>query len=374
MEVKNPFFVSGYYRPEYFCDREQETQLITDALHNGRNLTLMSPRRMGKTGLIKHVFYKLKERQPDVVTFYMDIYATQNLADFVRLFANTVLGSLDSVSKKAWNRITKFLKNCRPVITVDELTGAPKITVEIAPEDEERSLKEIVDYLGASEKRCYIAIDEFQQITNYPQKGVEALLRSYIQFLPNVNFIFSGSKQHVMQEMFLSAKKPFYQSTQILTVGPIDKEVYYGFAARFFAQTKRDLPQSIFEAVYHRFDGHTWYIQSILNRLYGAARTVNEKSVDEAVTEILEEATYAYEHLLKAYSEASGRLLKAIAIEGCVKAVLAGDFIARHHLVAASSVRGVLQKLIDNELVYKAPEGYIIYDRFMGEWLRRQKF
>ncbi|MBF4213444.1 ATP-binding protein, partial [Pseudomonas donghuensis] len=78
------------------------------------------------------------------------------------------------------------------------------VTVDVSPTEEESTLKEIFDYLGSSEKRCYIAIDEFQQIAEYPEKGVEALLRSYIQFLPNVNFIFAGSKQHVMQEMFTS--------------------------------------------------------------------------------------------------------------------------------------------------------------------------
>lgn len=92
------------------------------------------------------------------------------------------------------------------MFTFDELTGVPKVTIDVAPAEEENTLKEIFEYLGSSEKRCYIAIDEFQQIAEYPEKGVEALLRSYIQFLPNVNFIFAGSKQHLMQEMFTSSK------------------------------------------------------------------------------------------------------------------------------------------------------------------------
>ena len=114
MKPNNPFLISGYYSPEYFCNRERETQTITDALYNGRNLTLIAPRRMGKTGLIKHVFHRLKEQQADIVTLYMDIYSTQNLGDFVRLLANTVLGQLDSASQKALSRVSKFIKSCRP--------------------------------------------------------------------------------------------------------------------------------------------------------------------------------------------------------------------------------------------------------------------
>ncbi|MEG2515088.1 MAG: ATP-binding protein, partial [Bacteroidaceae bacterium] len=88
MKPNNPFLITGYHSPDYFCDRKQETGIIINGLHNGRNITLIAPRRMGKTGLIKNAFYKLKEQQPDIITLYMDIYSTQNLSDFIRLFAN----------------------------------------------------------------------------------------------------------------------------------------------------------------------------------------------------------------------------------------------------------------------------------------------
>lgn len=374
MKPNNPFIISGYYSPEYFCDRESETATMTDALNNNRNLTLIAPRRMGKTGLIKHIFYKLQQEHTDIVTLYMDIYPTQNLGDFVRLFANTVLGKLDSAPQKALTRIAKFIKSCRPVFTFDELTGMPKATIDVAPTAEQTTLKEIFDYLCSSEKRCYIAIDEFQQIAEYPEKGIEALLRSYIQFLPNVNFIFAGSKQHVMQEMFLSAKRPFFQSTQLLDIGSIERVAYYNFAAKFFSTQGRELPQSLFDEVYNRFDGHTWYIQAIMNRLYSYSTAITEENIKEAIDEIVNESTYAYEHLLAAYPKGSIRLLKAIAHEGCVKEILAGDFITNHKLKSASSVSSAVKKLVNSELIYKTENGYIVYDRFLNEWLRNQVF
>ena len=230
------------------------------------------------------------------------------------------------------------------------------------------------DYLGSSEKRCYISIDEFQQITEYKEKGIEALLRSYIQFLPNVNFIFSGSKKHVMQEMFTSSKRPFYQSTQLLNIGTIGREEYYKFAAEHFSKHGTRLPQEAFDAIYDKFAGHTWYVQSILNRLYGYNRDVDLPLVDYAIRQIISELSYSYADLLKAYSTGQARLLKAIAREGCVKEVKSGDFITKHKLKAASSVGSSLKKLLDNELVYHTSDGYIVYDRFMGEWLRTLPF
>ena len=374
MKPNNPFLIAGYHSPEFFCDRKAESSTILEALYNGRNITLIAPRRMGKTGLIHHVFYQLKEQKSDVVTLYMDIYSTQSLGDFVRLFANTVLGQLDSVPQKALNRIGQFIRSCRPVFTFDEITGTPKVTVDVSPTEEESTLKEIFDYLGSSEKRCYIAIDEFQQIAEYPEKGVEALLRSYIQFLPNVNFIFAGSKQHVMQEMFTSSKRPFYKSTQLLTIGTVNRDEYADFAMAHFAKNNLQLPREVFDAIYDKFDGHTWYIQNLLNRLYGYNRDVEMASITYAMEQIVAEQSYSYADLLKAYPAGHVRLLKAIAQEGCVKEVLAGNFISKHKLRAASSVSSALKKLVANELVYQTTDGYIIYDRFMGEWLRNQVF
>lgn len=374
MKPNNPFLITGYYSPEFFCDRKEETATILDALHNERNVTLIAPRRMGKTGLIRHAFYHLNEQNKDIVTCYMDIYSTQSLGDFVRLLANTVLGKLDTLPQKALNRISRFIRSCRPVFTFDELTGAPKVTIDVAPSEERNTLKEIFEYLGSSEKRCYIAIDEFQQITEYPEKGIEALLRSYIQFVPNVHFIFAGSKQHVMREMFTSSKRPFYQSTQMLTLGTINIDEYTSFVIEHFAKHSLNIPKKVFDKIYEKFNGHTWYIQNILNRLYGYNRNVDLELVRYTMEQIISEASYSYADLMKAYSPGQVRLLKAIANEGCVKEILAGDFISKYNLRATSSVKASLKKLLDNELIYQTSEGYIIYDRFMNEWINSQVF
>lgn len=374
MKPNNPFLIAGYYSPEFFCDREAETTSILDALHNGRNVTLIAPRRMGKTGLIRHAFYRLKEQEPDIVTLYLDIYSTQSLGDFVRLLANTVLGKLDTLPQKALSRIGRFMRSCRPVFTFDELTGVPMVKIDVDPQEEETTLKEIFDYLGSSEKRCYIAIDEFQQIAEYPEKSIEALLRSYIQFLPNVNFIFAGSKQHVMQEMFASSKRPFYQSTQLLNIGTIDRKAYAAFSIEHFSKHNLLLPHEAFDMIYDNFNGHTWYIQNILNRLYGYNRNVDAELIAYGIDQIVAELSYSYADLLRLYSSGQVRLLKAIAQEGCVKEVLAGEFISKYRLRAASSVNFSMKKLLANELVYKTDDGYIIYDQFMEKWLRSQPF
>lgn len=375
MKPTNPFLVYGYNSPEYFCDRKKETGLILSALENERNLTLIAPRRMGKTGLIKNTFYRMKESHPEAKCFYMDIYSTTELKDFVSLLGSTVLGQIDNLSQSVLRKMTIFFKSCRPTITVDKTTGMPTISLDIVTTQESQTLKEIFDYLSASNKRCYIAIDEFQQITEYPQKGIEALLRSYIQFMPNVHFIFSGSKQHIMTEMFASAKRPFYQSTQMMALTVIAENEYYNFAADFFRKKGRTLTADSFQYVYRKFDGHTWYIQSILNRMYSfQTNPVTSMDAEKVIQEIVQENEFMFQNYLSLLTDSQTKLMKAIAKEGCVSTINSGEFIQKHKLKAASSVNTALKTLIAKELVYKTEAGYIVYDRFFGQWLRGQVF
>jgi len=366
----NPFLVAGYYSPEYFCDREIETEKIISALENDRNISLISPRRFGKTGLIHHVFYNIVQKNKNAICVYFDIYSTQNLNDFVKIFAESVLGKVESSLEKTIQKFASFFKSLRPVISYDALTGQPKLSVKIERETAEQSLQEIFSYLKQSDKRCYIAIDEFQQVAEYQEKGTEALLRSYIQFLPNVKFIFSGSRQHLMNEIFLSAKRPFYQSTQILSLATIDKGQYFQFANAHFLKNNYSITQECFNLLYSQFEGHTWYMQAVLNRLYEYRKNINNVDIIYyAIHELLDENTYSYQELLNAYSNVQVNLLRAIAAEKTVAQISSGDFIAKYRLKNASSVNRSLQKLIDNELIYKSEKGYIIYDRFLGLWL-----
>lgn len=369
-KIENPFLVSGYESPEYFCDRKQETADLMETLSNGRNVMLTSPRRMGKTGLIKHTFHLLKQQNRDITTIYIDLFPTENLADFTQVFASAVLGELDSNPMKILKKAADIFKALRPVITYDELTGKPKITLDISKGNESHTLEQLFQYLKQSGKNCYIAFDEFQQIAKYPEQNVEALLRSHIQDLHNTHLIFSGSQAHMLQEMFLSPKRPFYQSTAGRTIGTIDQDAYYEFASRFFKNQERELSVVIFNDLYQLFEGHTWYIQMILNRLYSKrSRAIESDLVHECISDIINENEYYYQQLLRAYPKGQAKLLKAIAKEKKVKEITSGVFISKYSLTATSSVKTALTRLLDDEVVYRSADGYMIYDRFFGEWL-----
>lgn len=370
--LTNPFIYQGYESPKYFCDREVETKTLLSHLKNGRNVTLISPRRIGKTGLIKNTFYHLKEQEKDATCLYIDIFATKNLHDFVELLGVMVINEIVRKNASFIEKTISFFSALRPVLSMDPLTGEPSVSITVEPSKEDITIQSIFNYLNDSEQEVYIAIDEFQQIAEYPEKGTEALLRSYIQFAQHVHFIFSGSKFHLMAEIFGSPKHPFYQSTEMMGLQPLDCDVYYDFCLQFFKEKGGNIEKDIFEYLYNMFEGHTWYIQCIMNRLYES--NTNVESIDQvnaAILSILAGREPQFESLSQFFTNNQFSLLKAIAKEGIVAQPTAGRFIKSHNLSGASSTKAALKVLEDKELVYRKPEGYIIYDRFMDLWLNR---
>lgn len=371
-KLENPFVYQGYEGPDYFCDRAEETEKVISALRNGRNLTLISPRKIGKTGLIDHSFYQIRQQDKDAICIYVDIFSTKNLQEFVEAIGKAVIEDALDREKSFANKVLDFFKGLRPTITPDLLTGMPTVSISVVPVQAEYTLKSVFTHLNSLNKPVYLAIDEFQQITEYPETGLEAMLRSYIQHIHHVKFIFSGSKKHLMEEMFCSPNRPFYQSTQLMNLEPLQEETYYDFANKFFESKKGSLNEEIFHNIYQRFDGYTWYIQAMLNRLYETDNKVeNDRQVADAILFHINTLAPYYQTLTTFLTDNQFSLLKAIAMDETVLQPLSNDFIKRHELPSVSSVKSALAVLIDKDLVYKTPEGYIVYDRFMSIWLKR---
>ena len=370
-EPDNPFVYKGYEGPSYFCDRERETEQMVGALRNGRNLTVISPRKIGKTGLIKHVFHRIKETNKDAICIYIDIFATQNLYDFVQVFGATIIEEAVKREKSLMVKAFDTFKAWRPVLSYDSLTGLPTVSVSIEPSREEHTLKSIFDHIEKLKKDVYVAIDEFQQIANYPEKGVEALLRSHIQF-SHAGFIFSGSRQHLMAEMFNSPKPPFFQSTEFVNLQPLSETIYYEFSRHFFEKRKGNLSEEVFRDVYQRFSGHTWYVQFVMNRLYETTKRADSiEQSNQVILSVVDTLAPQYEIMMTLLTTNQVNLLKAIAKEHKIAKPQSLEFVNKHNLSSPSSVKTALDVLVDKELVYPEKDGYVVYDRFLSIWLQR---
>ena len=371
-KLRNPFVYEGYESPDYFCDRAEETEKLIANWKNGRNVTLVSPRKIGKTGLIKHAFYHIKEQERDAICIYTDIFHTQNQYELAQALGRAVVQERLLDARSSMDKVLSFFSMWRPTVSFDQLTGSPTVSVSIERSHAEHTIEGVFQYLKQCGKEVYFAIDEFQTILDYPEQGTEALLRSLIQFIHNVHFVFSGSKQHLMYEMFGSPKRPFYQSTAMMSLAPLHEEIYYDFALRWFKEKGGDLSSSVFHRLYEQFGGYTWYMQSVLNRLYEQNKQVaDEGQLKEALHTILADKADQYEMLLSFLSDNQRRLLLAIAAEGVVAQPNANSFLQKYNLPSASSVNKALGTLLEKDMVYNTTEGYIVYDRFLNIWLTR---
>lgn len=374
--IDNPFVTNGYAGPEYFCDRVDETTLITNLLTNGNNLALMSPRRVGKTDLIRHCFQQEAIRK-DYYCFLIDIYATNSLHDFVSVFGKTILDALKPRGRKAWEGFLNVLLSVRSEITFD-ISGNPVWGLGVGSmTPPQTTLDEIFTYLRSAEKHCLVAIDEFQQILYYNDNtNVEAALRTHIQQCPNANFIFAGSQRHLMSEMFLSPSRPFYQSVIPMSLHSIPLERYWTFAEPQFAKNgNRQISYDIVVSVYQRFEGITANVQRIMNMLYmltpkGEACTID--MIEKAIDTYLQLSSTYYEELLRQMPEKQRNVFLAIAAEGQVKTISGSKFIHKYHLPSASSVVSAVKGLLEKDFVTQDDNVYRIYDRFFQLWIEKR--
>jgi AAA+ ATPase superfamily predicted ATPase len=369
---ENPFIMSGYTSSELFCDRENETKRVLNSIKNGRNLTLVSIRRMGKTGLIRHAFNP-EINQNKYQCYYVDLFSTQNLSDFTLTFANAVLGTIDTTSKRLLKSVFAFFRAIRPTLVWDPFTGEPKLSIEFdGTSNSKVGLDEIFNYLNTSKKPVVVAFDEFQQIAQYPENNIEAILRTYAQKYNNIRFIFSGSKKHVLQAMFQSPSRPFYMSTEMMYLEPIPKKPYVEFAKQIFKKHKKRVESGLVEFIYDQFEGHTWYVQYSLNQLFERSPRVYTMPTLERVFEII---VWNNNPIYQSYRDLLTTLqfdiLKAVAKEGKVKSPTSADFISKHKLGATSSVAQAVKTLVEKDMLQFENSIYSVSDRFLAMWLTR---
>ena len=353
--INNPFVVGKYLSDKYFCDREKDTEFLKKQIVNGRNVALISPRRIGKSGLIQHFF-----NQPDIKdayhVFYVDIYATTSLGEFVYTLGKEIYEQLKPQSTVWKEKFFQIVSSFRVGFKLDTLTGLPGLDIGLGDiQIPQTTLDEIFAYIAESDKPCIIAIDEFQQIGEYAEKNVEALLRTKIQQCQKAQFIFSGSKRHTMTNMFNSPAKPFYQSAISMGLEAIPVNTYTDFAVRLFEE-----------------DGYTWFVQMVMNELFSLTtpdEVCTMDKVDLALQNVILSQENSYKTLLSNMPPRQKMVLQAIAKEGVACNVTSAKFVKRYNLGSASSVQSAIKLLLKNDLVTHEDGCYRVYDYFFSEWL-----
>ena len=371
--ITNPFIISKDIPEAFFCDREEETTFLIKQIDNGRNTVIVSPRRMGKTGLIHHLF-RQETIQERYTSFFVDIYPASSLQEMCYILGRSVFERLKAKKTQHWETFFQYLKSLRAGVSFDSVTGEPKLEVGIGSiEHPATTLEEIFAYLESSSTPCIVALDEFQQIAEFPEQHVEALLRSMIQNCRQTTFLFSGSKQHTINQMFLSKSRPFYQNAQLFDLKPLKPDVYTEFATRLFDQFEKHIEPAVIAQVYTDYNATTWYMQMLMNELFaltGQGNTCTMEHLDMAQKNIIQVQEGSYLMQLNTLSSKQKSMLQAIAKEGCAKAVTSQAFVKKHALDSASTVQSALRVLLEKDIVTADNGQYRVCDFFFGHWLQ----
>ena len=375
MNQRNPFPVAGYHGSALFCNRQDEVRRLSANVQNGVHTTLLSIRRMGKTGLLYHLFDKLG-RKRNVFCIYADIYATQNLKEFTGQLSSAAFKTFPQ-KKNIGRHLLDLLKSFRPIFAFDQLTGEPQVSFDYAsPRQLEESLEGLFLFLDQQEVTIVFAIDEFQQINQYPEKNVEAFLRTLIQPLKNMSFIFSGSSKDILHQLFNDSKRPFFGSSKIMELNSIEEKDYEAFIALHFKQHRRILQREALSFISSFTRLHTYYTQLLCNRLFADGyKNISKEMVQLTCSQLLKEHENVFFQYRSLLTKAQWQLLKAIAHEDKLYKPGAKSFLSKHRVGTPSNVQRSLEGLLTKEMIYRDKDDdgnyYRVYDCLLARWLER---
>lgn len=374
--MDNPFIIKPYKSKDLFCDREQELRLMLSNCLNYTDMTLISQRRLGKTGLILRLFDEIKEQHTDISTIYIDILPSRTIDDFIKLLAE---GAMRAFKPKTsiGDKFMSFIKSLRPQLSFDNITGEPQLQLTYnSVQEKEYTLRGLFEFLDQQGCHIVVAIDEFQQIREYPEDNIEALLRTYIQHTHNLTFIFSGSKKHLMTDIFINEKKPFYSSTTFVSLDKISVSSYSAFIKRLFTQSGKKIDNKAINFILEWTRRHTYYTQQLCHTIFANEESmIDVDAVKKACNQLLSQSEYTFLQYKQMLTPKQWNFMIAIAKEGTVHKATSAEFLSKYKLGTPSTVTRLLDSLKEkgllNDDVSIKGTSYSLNDVFLSHWLER---
>ena len=373
--IRNPFSLKEIPPEEPFCDRKNEMKELSSHARNFANVVLYSPRRYGKTSLVKRIQKALSEN--GIITIYVDFFGIDSLEDVATRFA-TYLYSYCHRNETLFKKAMKFITIWRPVIKPDPEMG---ITITAEPTTQTNGLKLLEEtfslfgrFVKEHDSGFHIVLDEFQEITELREaRQIEGLLRSQIQTQRNVSYFFVGSRRRILLDIFNDEKRPFYKSAINYALGPLpQKESITFIIDRFKAGNKTCSPQ-LAGHIYDRVRGYPYYLQRIPYSMYElSGSTVKESDYQKALRNVLEEERPFYQAKLEGLYPVWKQVLRALSKEP-VASPLSTTYLKRHNLSSPGSTQPAVKNLIALDYIEKSVEDgrYHIVDPLFDLYLKQ---
>jgi len=370
-------FVYGVAVSDYnFIGRERETKRLLDNFKGGINVILMSPRRLGKTSLVKHVCNKLDNK--DIITVYLDIFGCKSEYDFYNKLTAEVLKQTASKSELWFEEAKEFLYRLTPKISFSpEPNSDFSISLGITPKTHtpEEVLQMAETIAIKRKKRIVICIDEFQQIGEMANsKQIQARLRTVWQHQKHVSYCLFGSKHHLMSSIFLHRSMPFFQFGDTISLNKIATEDWVEYIVSHFADGKRTISRELAEEICKFTGGDSAYVQQLawlVFTLKEEGETVTENDVKQAENDLLATNDILFMQMIEPLSEFQLNFLRAI-IAGVRKDFGLSEVRKEYNLGSYSNITRLKTALLERDLIEKQETEWVITDPIFAKWLKQK--
>jgi AAA+ ATPase superfamily predicted ATPase len=370
--MENPFAYSNYVTGESFCNRKKELSELLGYIKGSQNVLLYSHRRYGKSSLIRQVFREIKEKNLNIGAMHVELYGTISEKDFItRTFQG--LNQLESNFDRLLKSVSKALKNIKLNLSIDSATGGTSLSPSFEAVNEKIFLEELMSILSnySQKHKLVIAFDEFQEAANYTEDGFEKRLRSFIQQHSNICYIFSGSQQHLITEMFNSNNRAFYKLAESFPLDKIETKHYIPWIQSLFSRKNVHLPAELIEEIVARFENHPMYIQNFLFHLWEepGKKVFSTEIINNVENAIIEKRSMEHTVLWETLSINQKKTLKLILLNNGSNLYNA-DSLKSVNLKTGSLVTKALLSLIKKEIIVKDGR-YLIQDIVFKKWLQK---
>jgi hypothetical protein len=383
MENGNPFVYGEIVTAAAFADREAERERLTQDLADAQKVFLISPRRYGKSSLIRDVMRTLARKR--FLTVEVTVAASSSYVGFLESYARALVAA-DTPTSRLRRWATELLHNVRPELRFEARapgeTGFSLAFPTIrTPREAARLAAEVfalpARIAAARGQRLAIALDEFQTVTTFDGGNVEHALRAAVQEQREVGYVFAGSEPSLMERM-LTSKRPFYKAGPVMRLEKIDADEFAAFIDDRFVATGFNPEAGLGEAIVDLAANVPYDVQRLAHETWDDVRTTRRKSVGledlhRTLTRLLGEQQMVFEESWQRLTLSQRAVLRAIVLENG-KELLSTGVRTRHRLPGASSVQAALGALVKHDIVQKEDARYVVNDSLYREWVARRTF
>ena len=357
-----------------FTDRELETKRLQLNFENGMNSILISPRRIGKTSLVKKV--KSLTEGKDRIVVFMDIYKCRSEYEFYEKFASSVIQATSTKMDQMVRTAKEFIMSITPKITYSPDPGT-EYTLSLGITPKMNTPEEILDLPEriAQKKgiQMVVCIDEFQQIGEMPDSlTIQKTIRSVWQHHRNVCYCLFGSKQHLMNNLFYSRKMPFYQFGDMFFLKKIPTEKWVPFITSRFKDAGKQISEKLAERICQTVDNYSSYVQQLAwNVLVVSDSIVTEQTFQEGLEATFAQVTPFFVELTANLTTYQLNLLRAIC-SGFHEDFGKKDVTSQYDLGSRSNLVKLKKALIEREIIEQTEDGLFISDPLFERWFKRE--